>query len=221
MSDLRLVHHLVNVHVGRARDARDLAPPAAARSRNWPSALRPTTCTSMGAGRPKFRIWLVMLAASKKNATSGNFSCRRLRRRSMYSAVGPCSSASSEIRMSPSPAPDRGAVAEGQVEAAVGKADVVDDGVDLARRNHLPDLVFDRGEDDSRSPRCACPRARARAAASGRNPPWGRNRGRSSGPGTASRRRKPRSRPAPAPRWSRHQSQQRRVGRRACARSGG
>ena len=134
----------------------------------------------MGAGRPKFRIWLVMLAASKKNTTSGNFSCRRLRSRSVYSAVEPCSSGFSEIRMSPSPDADGRVVAERQVEAAVGDADVVDDGVDLARRNHLPDLALDIREDLSRSSRCACRRAPARAAASGRNPPWGRNRCRSS-----------------------------------------
>ena len=41
------------------------------------------TCTSSGAGSPKFRIWLVMLAGSKKNTTSGNFSWSRFRRRSV------------------------------------------------------------------------------------------------------------------------------------------
>ena len=39
----------------------------------------PTTCRSIGAGRPKFRIWFVMFAGSKKNTMSGNFSVSRLR----------------------------------------------------------------------------------------------------------------------------------------------
>ena len=39
------------------------------------------------------------------------------------------------------------AVAEGEVEAAVGHADVVDDVLDFARRNDLADFVFDFGED--------------------------------------------------------------------------
>ena len=73
MSQLRVIHHLVDVDVGGARNLRDLLPPVAAQSGNSASASRPTTCTSMGAGRPKFRIWLVMLAASKKNVLVGKF----------------------------------------------------------------------------------------------------------------------------------------------------
>ena len=33
----------------------------------------------MGAGRPKSKIWLVMLAGGKKNVASGNLSCRAWR----------------------------------------------------------------------------------------------------------------------------------------------
>ena len=68
-----IIDHLVDVHVGGARNVRDALGQLPGRSGNCRGS-RPTTCRSMGAGRPKFRIWLVMLAASKKNVTSGNFS---------------------------------------------------------------------------------------------------------------------------------------------------
>ena len=42
---------------------------------------------------------------------------------------------------------ERGVIAEGQVEAAVRNADVVDDGIDLPRRDHFADLALDVGED--------------------------------------------------------------------------
>ena len=45
--------------------------PASWRSYNSPAASRPTTCRSIGAGKPKFRIWLVMFAGWKKKVMSG------------------------------------------------------------------------------------------------------------------------------------------------------
>ena len=33
----------------------------------------PTTCTSIGAGNPKFKIWVTMSAGWKKNSLPGNF----------------------------------------------------------------------------------------------------------------------------------------------------
>ena len=37
-----------------------------------PAPFTPTTCTLIGAGRPKLRIWLVMSAGWKKKMQSGN-----------------------------------------------------------------------------------------------------------------------------------------------------
>ena len=48
---------------------------SARRSRSSPCASGPTTCTSIGAGRPKLRIWLTMSAGWKKNVSPGNSPC--------------------------------------------------------------------------------------------------------------------------------------------------
>ena len=79
--ELGLAHDLREVHVHRAGDARDLARRSSARPRRRASSSpgAPTICTSMGAGRPKFRTWVEMSGARKKNVVSGYCSARRLR----------------------------------------------------------------------------------------------------------------------------------------------
>ena len=36
-----------------------------------PSTLKPTICTSMGDGKPKFNIWVIMSAGRKENVVEG------------------------------------------------------------------------------------------------------------------------------------------------------
>ena len=58
----------------------------------------------MGAGMPKFRIWLTMSGAEKKKSMSGNFWCSCVRSVRTYPAVGWWPSFSA-TRISPSSAP--------------------------------------------------------------------------------------------------------------------
>src|SRR5438445_612229 len=73
------------------------------RATSWLAGFAPTTWMSIGAGRPKLRIWLTMSAAEKKNVAWGNAagSCRRSSR--TYANVLP--GALSETRISPSADP--------------------------------------------------------------------------------------------------------------------
>ena len=87
----------------------------------------------MGAGSPKFRIWLVMLAASKKNTMSGNLVLQALAQTVGVVGGGTVLLAFERNQNVAVAHADGRAVAERQVEAAVGNADVVDNGVDLAR----------------------------------------------------------------------------------------
>ena len=114
----------------------------------------------MGAGRPKFRIWLVILAASKKNVTSGEFLVE-----AFSQLIGVLGDRTVLLALKRNQdvaiiASDGRAVAEGEVEAAEGNTDVVDDGVDFARRNHLADFVIDIGEDQLRSSSMRVPTGR-------------------------------------------------------------
>ncbi len=62
---------------------------------------------------------------------------------------------------------DGRAVGEGEIVGACRQADVVDDQVEVARRDGFPDLVLDLLEQAARSPRCACRPGRGRGAADG------------------------------------------------------
>ena len=89
----------------------------------------------------------------------------------------------SEIRMSPSLDAERRAVAERQVEAAVGNPDVVDDVLDLRAAESPAGSRPRSPRRSARSSPGACPPERARAVASARNPRSGRSRARSAAPG--------------------------------------
>ena len=67
-------------------------------------------------------------------------------------------------------------VAECQIETAVREADVVDDRAQFTRRNLAANLVFDLREHHLRLLRAACPPAFAHAAATVPNPRSGKNR---------------------------------------------
>jgi len=64
----------------------------------------PLTCTSIGAGAPKFRIWLTISAGRNENVVPGKRRGSCVRNSRTYRAVGACDFAS-EIRMSPSCGP--------------------------------------------------------------------------------------------------------------------
>ena len=92
---------LVHAQVDDARDLRRASCSSVGGERaGWPRWLRPTTWTSIGAGSPKFRIWLTMSAGRKENCDAGKLvgQARRAgRARSPRSGRGP---ARSDTRMS-------------------------------------------------------------------------------------------------------------------------
>ena len=89
-----------------------------------------TTWTSMGAGRPKSRIWLVMLAGVKKKVAPGKDLGQLLAEGALV--LGGLSLAGLEgdedlaVRVG-----DGSGGAEGEIDAAVGETDVVEDELDL------------------------------------------------------------------------------------------
>ena len=85
---LRLVEHLVHAQVGEAGHLREPVAAASPRTVGWPRGCGPTTWTSIGAGRPKFRICVTMSAGRKVNRTPGNRFGSSRRSSRTYSAVG-------------------------------------------------------------------------------------------------------------------------------------
>ena len=86
---------------------------------------------SIGAGRPKFRIWLTMSAGWNMNIVPGNF----LRQIDAELALvlrdvadGPASAAPEDVAVG---AADHAGVRIGGVDAAVGQADVVEDAIEI------------------------------------------------------------------------------------------
>ena len=138
---------------------------------------------SIGAGEPKFRIWLTMSAGGNENVTPG----KRLRQHfaQLLDVLGRRRVAFLErdLDVAVLRADDAGVVV-GQVDARDRQADVVDHRLDLLRRNDFADAPSARRRTGSRLPRRACRPACARASGSGRHRPTGRNSGR----GTAAAR---------------------------------
>jgi hypothetical protein len=62
---LRLIEQLMNAQIHRAGHGRELCQQVGGETRGWRSNRWPDHLTSMGAGRPKFRIWLTMSAGRK------------------------------------------------------------------------------------------------------------------------------------------------------------
>jgi hypothetical protein len=85
---LGLVEKLVHVRVHRAGNLANLSATRCATAR-FPATSMPTNCTSMGAERPKFNIWLTMSAGWKKNSTPGYSRGSSSRSFATYCAVGP------------------------------------------------------------------------------------------------------------------------------------
>ena len=76
-AQLRLVEGLLDAQVHEARHvAQRLA--AADSRRRGSSGSAPTICTSIGAGRPKFRIWLTMSAGRNAKRHAGEFARQTL-----------------------------------------------------------------------------------------------------------------------------------------------
>ena len=93
---------------------------------------RRVNCTSIAAGRPKFRICVTMSAGWKKNSMPGKrFGSSRAQQR--HELVGrPVALAQRQQDLAVERA-DRAGVAVRQVDAAVGHAEVVEDGLELVR----------------------------------------------------------------------------------------
>ena len=131
---LRLVERLVHAQVDDARAPAPAVAASAAANRRFASRLRPTTWTSIGAGRPKFRIWLTMSAGMNEKWTPGNCSASSSRRSSDVVRGRPVLLAERDQDVGVA-GPDRRRVRVGEVEPAVRQADVVDDAGDLAPRD--------------------------------------------------------------------------------------
>ena len=151
----RVLHLLVHMDIHRARNRRNLLGQLRAPARSCPRR-GPITCRSIGAGKPKSRIWFVMFAGVKKNSPSGNFCLQivaqqphvllrvllaRLQR-NLDVAIG--------VR-------DRRRVAEGKVDAAVRQPDVVEDQLDSSA-GITSESPSRPPRSTARSPRAAGPR---------------------------------------------------------------
>ena len=66
-----MVAGLLHARIDQAGNGADLAQDAEGEGLGG-VALVPVTCTSSGAGAPKFRIWLVMSGGGKEKVTPGN-----------------------------------------------------------------------------------------------------------------------------------------------------
>ena len=71
---LGIVARLLQAHVGDAGDMAQSCRPAHAHRPRSPSRSGPVTCTSIGAGAPKFRIWLMMSAGRNEKVEPGKAS---------------------------------------------------------------------------------------------------------------------------------------------------
>ncbi len=121
----RQVKHLLHVNIGGTRNI----PHAIGnllRDRVVAADVRPISWISMGAGNPKFKICVTMSAGWKKNSTPGNCrgkSSRKLpdviRRRMMMLLI----QAHQNLRVAGA---DHAGVGVGQINAGVGKPDVVE-----------------------------------------------------------------------------------------------
>ena len=100
----------------------------------------------MGAGRPKFKIWLVMLAGWKKKTMSGNFSRRRLRSSHFVIAGGAVFLLVQRNQDFAVGAGDGRDVALGDAGQLLGMPMLSMSSVDLVRRDDVADFAFDRGE---------------------------------------------------------------------------
>ena len=69
--ELRIVERLLDARIGHARNMPNLAQQLLGEGA---VGLRsaPATCTSIGAGEPKFRIWLTMSAGRNEKVVPGN-----------------------------------------------------------------------------------------------------------------------------------------------------
>ncbi len=115
--------------------------PFSARARNPSPDLAPMSCTSIGAGTPKFKIWLTISAGWKKNCVLGNSAVNFSLRSAMYAGVVVLCSGFSPIRYFCIRASDRSIVAVRHVQRAVRKPDVVHDISEFAGRYFAPDKL--------------------------------------------------------------------------------
>ncbi len=123
----RLVGRLLEVQVGRspstpARRAHQLIGHFAVACQVFPDYPR----MSIGAGRPKLRIWLTMSAGRNEKLTPGRFFRRAASSCSTSTPERPASGFS-DTRISASAGANRQRRIVGQVNAADGQANVVDD----------------------------------------------------------------------------------------------
>ena len=78
--DLRLGDGLLQADIGGAGDAADLAQQRQGIGLGALAGLVPVTCTSIGAGEPKFRIWLTMSGGGKEKIVLGKIARQDSRR---------------------------------------------------------------------------------------------------------------------------------------------
>ena len=102
----------------------------------------PVNCTSIAAGKPKFRICVTMSAGWKKNSMPGKRFGSSARSSVTNSSVGPMAFAQRQQDLAVERA-DRAGVAVREVDAAVRHAEVVEDRLELVGRDELADRRFD------------------------------------------------------------------------------
>ncbi len=130
----------MHVGVDRARNLLDRLGELG-RARALAAMSSPLNCTSMAAGRPKFRICVTMSAGWKKNSMPGKrlgSSARSVR----HELLGRPVAVLQRHQDLGVEGADGAGVAVRQVDAAVGHAEVVEDGFELVGRHQLADRGF-------------------------------------------------------------------------------
>ena len=139
---LGTVRRLLDARVGEAGDARGSGSAACWHRRSSRVRLVPRICRSIGAGAPKFRIWLTMSAGRNEKVVPGNSRGSSSRSGLRHSpAVGRWPSLQLDQDVAVRRA-DRAGVVVGHVDAADRHADIVDDGGDFVRRDDLADRLL-------------------------------------------------------------------------------
>ena len=109
------------------------------------SRLAPRICRSIGAGAPKFRIWLTMSAGRNEKLMPGNSRGNCSRSAWTYSAGRLVTFLELDLDVAVLRA-DHAGVVVGHVDAGDRHADIVDHRLDLAGRNDLADRLLHVGE---------------------------------------------------------------------------
>ena len=188
-----VVHDLMNVDVGRARNLRD---PGGDLARDFVigGGVAAHHLQVDGRGQAEIQDLVGDIGGFKEKDHVGELLVEAFAKAVGVFGGGAVLPGLREIRMSPSLTPSVGLSPKARLKPPLGMPMLSMMFSISFGRYDLADFVFDLGEDLLRSFRGACRRARGRAGAWRRNPRSGRNRGRREEPDTsepATKRKKP------------------------------